>query len=455
MSTYTPHRPAQLRRWTPAIGLAALVATATFADISVAAPATGRHASAATAAPAVISSHSATSPVVAPSQVAAPARPAASLSFDLCATTGTAVLPNANTSGSLTTSVPIWSYVTGDCITGTGAGNASLGGAPTLVVSQGDVVTVRLHNDLAEASALTFKGQLLPSDTDGAAPGGSKTYTFDAASPGTYLYQAGVAGVFERQVAMGLWGVLVVLPAAAGQAYEGASTAFDASMTVTISEIDPALNAAPTTYDMRNFAPKYTLYNGEPYPGTGIMGTANAGDDLLVRYVNAGLSYHSLSVLGANQRIIADDGNALAFDYSVVAQTVGPGQTTDAIIAVPAATPDGGLLTLFDGALKLHNRNRRPMSNTSYRMYGGAVGFVQVSGTPGGSDVVGPVTASVSADGVTGAVAASISDVAQGGSNVVAAEFFIDSVGAAGTGSGMTATDTVFDSPSEAVEATI
>jgi hypothetical protein len=55
----------------------------------------------------------------------------------------------------------------------------------------------------------------------------------------------------------------------------------------------------------------------------------------------------------------------------------------------------------------------------------------------------------------TGAVHATVNDSATGNSNIAAAEYFVDVVGAAGTGVVMTATDAAFDSPLEGVDATI
>ena len=306
---------------------------------------------------------------------------AAPVNIDLCATTGTATLPNATPTGAITTTVNIWGYVPGDCTTG--SGTAVIGGAPTITVIEGDTVTVTLHNSLAQATSLTFQGQPLPTDKTGAAPGGTKTYSFTASEPGTFLYEAGMTANSVNQVAMGMYGVLVVQPSAA--------PAYDTEAIVLISEIDPALNAAPTTFDMRKFAPKYTLINGKAFPQTGTLTSVAAGDSVLLRYVNAGINYHSMSLLGANQRIVADDGHALAYPYTVVAQTVGPGQTYDAIVTVPVSTADGTKLTVFDGNLQIRNRNRRPAATTAYKAYGGAITFIAVTNTPSGGDTSGPL----------------------------------------------------------------
>ena len=175
---------------------------------------------------------------------------------------------------------------------------------------------------------------------------------------------------------MGLYGALVVEPSSGPVAN---------APVVLVSEIDPALNGTtpPSAFDMRKFAPKYTLLNGAAFPNTATLGSAAPGTDMLVRYVNAGVNYHSMSILGANQRIVADDGHALAQPYTVVAQTIGPGQTTDAVVRVPAAAAPGTRLTVFDGNLQLRNRNRRPANATASTTYGGAMAFITVGGTVG------------------------------------------------------------------------
>ncbi len=48
----------------------------------------------------------------------------------------------------------------------------------------------------------------------------------------------------KQQVAMGLAGAIVVLPATAGQAYGSATTAYDDEAVMVLSEVDPALNTA-------------------------------------------------------------------------------------------------------------------------------------------------------------------------------------------------------------------
>src|SRR2546421_8242902 len=94
---------------------------------------------------------------------------------------------------------------------------------PTLVVTEGQAVTVTLTNTLpasAGNTSILFPGFTLtsacPAANQGlltceAAPGGTVTYTFTASSPGTRAYYSGTQG--DLQVEMGLYGAIIVLPA--------------------------------------------------------------------------------------------------------------------------------------------------------------------------------------------------------------------------------------------------
>ncbi len=110
---------------------------------------------------------------------------------------------------------------------------------PTLIVTDGDVVTVKLTNNLpgaAGATSIVFPGfavtatggtpGLLVQEAPNAAycqsPLGGNgtagtcntvTYTFTANGPGTHSYYSGTQG--DLQVEMGLYGALIVLPKAA------------------------------------------------------------------------------------------------------------------------------------------------------------------------------------------------------------------------------------------------
>jgi FtsP/CotA-like multicopper oxidase with cupredoxin domain len=96
---------------------------------------------------------------------------------------------------------------------------------PTLIVTEGQTVTVNLLNGLPTAAGNTsilFPGFTLTSTTCAppavqgllaceAVPGSSVTYTFTASAAGTHAYYSGTQG--DLQIEMGLYGAIIVLPA--------------------------------------------------------------------------------------------------------------------------------------------------------------------------------------------------------------------------------------------------
>jgi FtsP/CotA-like multicopper oxidase with cupredoxin domain len=134
--------------------------------------------------------------------------------LDLWARSGTIVLGDGN-------SLAAWGY------SSSAAGGMQYPG-PTVIVTQGQSVTVRLHNGLLVPTSIIFPGQanvsaadcggssagLMTLEADAAATlngaGGCVEYSFIASRPGTYLYQSGTRP--ELEVEMGLVGALVVRP---------------------------------------------------------------------------------------------------------------------------------------------------------------------------------------------------------------------------------------------------
>jgi FtsP/CotA-like multicopper oxidase with cupredoxin domain len=91
---------------------------------------------------------------------------------------------------------------------------------PTLIVTEGQTITVNLTNGLpasAGNTSILFPGFSVATSggvagllTQEAIPGGTVTYTFTAGSPGTRSYYSGTQG--DLQVEMGLYGAIIVLP---------------------------------------------------------------------------------------------------------------------------------------------------------------------------------------------------------------------------------------------------
>ncbi len=290
-------------------------------------------------------------------------------------------------------------------------------------------MTITLHNTLGVNTSLLFQGQQVPLDRKGADPlTGTKTYTFTPSHAGTFLYEAGLVKGAQYQTAMGLHGALVVRPASGSTAYGDAATAYTKDAVLVLSEIDPLLNNAanPAAFDMRTYVPRYSLINGKAYPQTTPIPAAG-GDTVLLRYVNAGVDYHSMGVLGAQQTVVGVDGNKLDFPRSYVAQTFGPGESADALVKVPAAAA-GASLSVYDAA--------QTMVNSSAAGVGGMLTTVEVAGAAASGDTAGPVSSNLALNG-SSLTARVVDDAKHGGSAVTAAEFYLDTVG--GTGQPMTA----------------
>jgi FtsP/CotA-like multicopper oxidase with cupredoxin domain len=288
-------------------------------------------------------------------------------SVELCAKDGTVTLPGG-------ASAPIWGFARKPSALPCSdpSVQARLPG-PVIDVNVGDQVMVTLTNALSQPVELAFPGMTLAPGPTVAAPGGSVTYTFTAAAPGTYLYESG--GDAGRQSAAGLHGALIVRPATAGRAYNDASTSYDRESVVVLSELDPALNADPHGFNMLRWAPKYWLVNGKAYPDTNTDPIdANAGQRVLLRYVSAGSENTTMMLLGLHQRIVAQDAFSLPDPFDVVAQTIPSGATADAIVAVPSSAASGDKFALYNRQLHLENGS---LGDPSFSP-GGMMTFVRV-----------------------------------------------------------------------------
>ena len=362
------------------------------------------------------------------------------VTLDLYAKTGTATLFGS-------TATTIWGYTTN-------AGDPAGLPNPVLEVNQGECVEVVLHNvAIPEATALLFQGQDMIPDTSGVTAGGSTSYIFSASSPGTFLYEAGLIPNAQHQVAMGMSGAFIIYPATPGQAYDDPSTAYNSQNIMVLSEVDPALNSSgdPSSFDMRNYNPRYFLINGKAFPATTAL-TGNPGEKVLMRYVNAGLQAHAMSTLGISQTIIAQDGEAYNYSHNVVAESIATGQTLDTLIAIPGSVNEGDKFTVYDANMLLRN--------ASAVGFGGMMTFLTVgAGAPPPPPDAGPTVSGVSLSpnptngSVDVTVSATVTDGGTNATSIAAAEFYID--GTASMANPMVASDGTFDMNPEDVTGTI
>jgi len=233
--------------------------------------------------------------------------------FNLSATTGYIYTPDGD-------SVLMWGYADDNAAT------PMQYPGPTLIVNEGDVVTVVLKNNLNPATtplgiktSLVFPGQSNVTDngTPGLLAGETQTsnlltvtYTFTAGKPGTYMYQSGSNP--ELQTEMGLVGALIVRPKTAagvlipGQAYDSVDTSFDYEYLMVLTEMDPkvhyAVEFAKTAADID------AINNTEHHPVLWFINGRNGPDTLapsnvppLLVYIQTHLRSLYLTVLGQKE----------------------------------------------------------------------------------------------------------------------------------------------------------
>lgn len=248
---------------------------------------------------------------------------------------------------------------------------------PLLVVPPGDnVLTINLTNNLAVPVSIVIPGQpsaLSPvriTDAEGrsrarsltheTAPGATATYSWTSFRPGTFVYHSGSQPGLE--VPMGLYGG-AKKDSAAGQAYAG--VAYDNEVIVIMSEVDPLLHQAvadgtygtaiyPSTVE---FAPSYFLVNGKPFSGNELDPWAEPivdhpigiAENVLIRFINAGVMTHIPILDRKRLQLVAEDGNLYPAPRDEQSILLPAMKTHDAIMS---PTPRG-TYALYDRSLHL------------------------------------------------------------------------------------------------------
>ncbi len=141
-------------------------------------------------------------------------------------------------------------------------------GGPTLTVTQGDDVTITLHNEVGETTGLLVQGQSMVPDLTGVADGGQTAYSITA----TRQAPSSTSRATSQRPAPDRDGPARRARGPADSRWPGLprpATAYDEDEVLVLGEIDPALsNAAnPAAFDMRKFAPRYfTIQRQAPTP---------------------------------------------------------------------------------------------------------------------------------------------------------------------------------------------
>ncbi len=249
----------------------------------------------------------------------------------------------------------MWMYADGSA-----EGSVGQYPGPTLIVNQGQTVTVTLTNELNVNTSIIFPGQRVTATggTEGilareAPPNGAVTYTFTASEPGTYLYRSGTQP--DLQVDMGLVGAIIVRPSSgANFAYNHVDTAFDREFLLVLTEMDPLLHKRVEfglPVDTSRYFATNWFANGRNFPDNmaedfvpwlphqpySFQPRMHPGEKVLVRSVGAGVDLHPFHYHGNNFETIAVDGRMLGSSpsagpdlaWKATTRRSVPGQTTD------------------------------------------------------------------------------------------------------------------------------
>ncbi|HEY1270466.1 MAG TPA: multicopper oxidase family protein, partial [Terriglobales bacterium] len=273
---------------------------------------------------------------------------------------------------------------------------------PTLIVTQGQTVTVSLRNNLparAGNTSILFPGFQVTATggtagllTREATPGGSVSYTFTASTPGTHAYYSGTQG--DLQVEMGLYGAVIVLPTVippnctsgiaaensaaqshwgendfrlAAAAYSHVSACYDREYLFQFSEMDPKIHrqaeqiatctgACPpnmNTVVTEPYHPAYFMVNGRSmpddmdpnyatqYPHQPYNGNPHMhpGELVLLRIVGTGRWQHPFHEHGNHVRVLGRDGNLILSSTTATSPLGGPLLFTTS--TTPGLTMDG------------------------------------------------------------------------------------------------------------------
>ena len=239
---------------------------------------------------------------------------------------------------------------------------------PTLILNQGDRITITLTNNLPEPISIVFPAQedviaaggtpgLLTNEAD--ANGGVVSYTFTAAEAGTYMYHSGTRP--EVQIDMGLIGAIVVRPPLFDIdtnriAYNHPDTWYDWEYLFLLTEMDHNLHqliefGQGAAWDDTEWNAYYWFINGRNAPDTmtaayspdfphqpyDCQPRTRPGERVLVRIIGGGRKMHPLHLHGNSAYVMAKDGRLIARtpatgpDLATLAFTVPvfPGETYD------------------------------------------------------------------------------------------------------------------------------
>lgn len=246
---------------------------------------------------------------------------------------------------------------------------------PLIEVYEGDDVYLTVTNlgmvmrpDLDDSHTIHwhgFRNQIpiydgVPEPSIAVPVGRDFVYYYKPLDPGTYMYHCHFEPV--EHIQMGMVGPLIVRPALEKTlkkrkfVFNDTATEFDREFLVFVSEIDPVAHhdiESVQEPDWTDYKAGYWVLNGRAYPDTMAPASAlpyqpfnsriqaNAGEKVLLRFMNLGFEQHPLQLLGIPMKVVGMDAQPLrglnGEDLSVWKSTIyiGAGKTFDVIFQAP------------------------------------------------------------------------------------------------------------------------
>lgn len=247
---------------------------------------------------------------------------------------------------------------------------------PTIRFRQGDRVRINVTNRLPETTTVHWHGLILPNVMDGPAEitqkpiakGEVYRYEFTAVQSGSYFYHSHDHA--DRQQALGLYGALIIDPAAAAE-----ELAADHEYTIQLQEWLMREGLTYPAMPMDGGQPNYFTINGRAYPSTDTI-RMKVGEKLKVRFIGSNNGFiHPMHIHGGPFVVVARDGETLAPAARFKADTinVGPGQRYDVIWT--ALKPGKWMI-------HCHIPHHTTNNNTELHGGGGLMMHIEVEGDP-------------------------------------------------------------------------
>ena len=253
--------------------------------------------------------------------------------------------------------------------------NGSIPG-PTLRLREGDSVTIRVHNRLAEDTSIHWHGILLPFDMDGVPgisfkgipPGETFTYRFKVRQTGTYWYHSH-SGMQEQT---GMYGAIVIDPAGGAPRAErdyvvqladwtdedpmrvlaklkmqgdyynfNQPTAVDFFRDVANEGLGAALDKRKMWNEMRMSPTDLADVSGYTYtylmngtaPAGNWTGLFKPGEKVRLRFIGSGaMTFFDVRIPGLKLTVIQVDGQDVE-PVTVDEFRIGPGETYDVLVS--------------------------------------------------------------------------------------------------------------------------